>query len=86
MLSFILTFFPDECQMKSFEKMNTLLSAIFKVNKQGCGYAVNGYVFMYKFDNLELNVTFAKLKIVVSIAIIFSRIIRIQFFNVKITV
>jgi len=30
MLSFILTFSPDECQSKSFEKMNTLLTAIFK--------------------------------------------------------
>jgi len=30
MLSFILTFSPDECQSNSFEKMNTLLSAIFK--------------------------------------------------------
>jgi len=29
-LSFILTFSPDECQTKSFENMNTLLSAIFK--------------------------------------------------------
>jgi len=27
---FILTFSPNECQSKSFEKMNTLLSAIFK--------------------------------------------------------
>jgi len=26
---FLLTFSPDECQSKSFEKMNTLLSAIF---------------------------------------------------------
>jgi len=30
MLSFTLTSSPDECQSKSFEKMNTLLSAIFK--------------------------------------------------------
>jgi len=28
--TFILTFSPNECQSKSFEKMNTLLSAIFK--------------------------------------------------------
>jgi len=31
MLSFILLFSPDECQSKSFEKMNTLLSAIFEI-------------------------------------------------------
>jgi len=30
MLSFILTSSPDECQSKSFEKMNTLLIASFK--------------------------------------------------------
>jgi len=30
MLSFLLTFSPDECQSKSFEKMNTLLSTIFE--------------------------------------------------------
>jgi len=30
MFSFILTFSPEECQSKSFEKINTLLSAIFK--------------------------------------------------------
>jgi len=30
MLSFILTFSPSECQTKSFEKINTLLSVIFK--------------------------------------------------------
>jgi len=29
-LLYILTFSPDECQSKSFEKMSTLLSAIFK--------------------------------------------------------
>jgi len=28
---FILTFFPDECQSKSFENMNTLLSAICNI-------------------------------------------------------
>jgi len=28
--NFILTFSPDECQTKSFEKMNTLHSVIFK--------------------------------------------------------
>jgi len=32
-LPFILTFSPDECQTKSFEKMNMLLSAIFKIFK-----------------------------------------------------
>jgi len=31
MLSFILTFSPDEFQSKSFAKMNTLLSAIIKI-------------------------------------------------------
>jgi len=30
MQSFILAFSPDECQTKSFEKMNMLLSAIFQ--------------------------------------------------------
>jgi len=30
MLSFNLTFSTDKCQTKSFEKMNTLLSAILK--------------------------------------------------------
>jgi len=29
MLSFILTYSPNECQSKSFEKMNTLLLATF---------------------------------------------------------
>jgi len=28
LLSFLLTFSPDECQSKSFENMNTLLSAV----------------------------------------------------------
>jgi len=40
LLSFILTFSSDEYQTKSFEKMNTLLSAIFKIL----------YVLQQKYD------------------------------------
>jgi len=38
MLSFILTFSTNECQSKSLEKMNMLLSAILKSQLQ-VGYA-----------------------------------------------
>jgi len=40
MLSFILTFSPDVCQSKSFEKMNTLLSHIDLYLKRQIQYIV----------------------------------------------
>jgi len=47
MLSFVLTFSPDECQSKSFEKMITLLSAIFKFCYK-ISYPLQLWIFSWK--------------------------------------